>query len=510
MRTGLDLRLKRGVSGVVGAALAVAIVVTVALYAYTNMFKPPTVSPDPVLRFLDEYLSNKVVIGPMVGGYYVLNIGSSTVVIDYLVLRDVRANSIVLSKVGVNSACFTTKTTIQPGEMSTLSCREGLVLIGVISSDSKIFVRDPRLSAPYLIPQAVPQRVLLTPEVVSSVDQYIENVNQLRINTSTALAKLGACSASNVEISIKANASLVIALRSPSDPNAWNILVVGYGAYGRRSNSRLTVGSTCDLNLSSTGSLRFRIKIENLSIQSGGKLVINGSPLASPGVFPCLVNTGKQCWVEISGTAGRTSVYVASSTFPSENTDLDPYYITGDLDDNGYPEFFFVTQDFTIGSSSRINDKITTSTETTVTAVDSTTKPIRLILTSSPINNTKYATAIVSMRLVFWDSSEDDISDNDNRVVLVVGLYDKEKSSYVYSVSISYFELCRYRTVKPMTFSYIVKDFLLYIPPPAEIGNRDLYVAIDILDPYGREGSRNDTEIILGIEYVGLVLGVRA
>ncbi|MEM2551553.1 MAG: hypothetical protein QW168_05245 [Sulfolobales archaeon] len=509
MRLGLDQRFRRGVGGVVGAALAVAIITAIALYAYTNMLKPPTVSPDPVLRVLDEYLSNKVVIGPMVGGYYVLNTGSSTVVIEYLVLRDVRTESITLSKVGIDSACFTTKTTMQPGEMSTLNCRDGLILVGVVSSDGKIFVRDPKLTVPYLIPRAVPQKVLFTPEVVSSVEQYIESINLLRMNTSTALVKLEACSMSNVRVSIKANVSLVIALRSPADPSAWNILVVGYGAYGRRSNSWLTVGSTCDLNLSSAGSLRFRIKIENLSIASGDKVEVSGLPLASPGIYPCLVNTGKQCWAEVSGTAGRVSVYVASSTSPSANVDLDPYYITGDLDENGYPEFFFVTQDFTTGSSSQVNDVITTSTRTTVAAVDSTTRPIRLILTDTPVNNTKYATAVISMRFVFWDNSADDITDNDNRIVLVVGLYDPEKSSYVYSVSLSYFELCRYRTVKPMTFSYIVKDFLLYIPSPAEIGYKNLYIAIDVFDPYSREESRNDADIILSIEYLGLVLGVR-
>lgn len=512
MAPGPGGRPRRGVGSTAGVAMAVIVVVAIALYVYSNVLKPPATALDPLLKVLDEHLSQRLLVGLDGNGYYVMNAGSTAATIEYLVLRDASSGALVLTKAGTSSTCSITRTVVQPGEVSRVSCRERLELVAVTSSDGRVFARDPRLTAPQLllpVQPAVPHKVLLTPEVVSRVERYAEDIDRVRVRTQVALTRLSSCCASEASVMISANASLVVVLRSPSTPDAWNVLIVGYGAYGRRSNSRLMVGNVCNLNLSSVGALRFRIKIENLSIGWSGALRIDGVQVTSPGVFPCMINRGRQCWVEVSGVAGRILAYAAGPSAGSGEVEPHPYYITGDLDDNGYPELIFVTEDFTVGDSSRRNDEVRTSTGVTVTAVDELTRPLRLVLSGTPINNSRHAVAVVSARFFFWDNSLDDISDNDNRVIIRVGLYDPARSEYVYSVSLSYFELCRYRTVTPLTVSYVVKDFLLYVPSPAEIGERTLFIAVDILDPYHLEGTRNDADIIFAIEYLGLVLGAR-
>lgn len=504
-------KMRRGIGGVVGASLAIIIMISIALYAYANVSRPPIVSPDPLIRVLDEYLNQRIVIGPTSSGYYLLNTGSSPMEVEYLVLRDVARGSIALVKADARRECSLTRTVVPPGGLSMVGCGSGITLVAVLSSEGRIYFRDPRLTAPYLIPRAIPQKALLTPEIVSALNKYIEYIDMLKINSSIALIRLSIAGNPRNGVRLDVNASLVIALKSSPSPDKWNIIVAGYGAYGTRSNSNIVVGNGPQVNLSRVGALRFRVKIENLSITEGGEISVDGNMLPSPQIRPCTVNSGKQCWVRVRGTADRVVVYV-NGTSPSTNVDLEPFFITGDLDGNGYPEFFFVTQDFSVGDSTRTNDlvRLTIGSKTVdAEASDASVRPIRIVFTNAPINNSRYATVIVSMRLTFWDSSTDDITDNENRIVFRVGVYDPTRSSYVYSVSLSYYELCRYRTVRPMTASYIVKDFILFVPSPIEIGNKNLYVAIDVGDPYDRQGTRNDAEIIVGIEYVGLVLGVR-
>ncbi|MEM1541266.1 MAG: hypothetical protein QXV82_01320 [Ignisphaera sp.] len=130
---------------------------------------------------------------------------------------------------------------------------------------------------------------------------------------------------------------------------------------------------------------------------------------------------------------------------------------------------------------------------------------MRIVFTGVPIDSNMYSSAILSMRMFFWDSSEDDISDNDNRVIMRVGLYDASTRLFIYSTQLSYYELNRYRNVKPFSISYIAKDFTIHIPKTGNI----YYLAIEFLDPYSREVNRNDTDLIIGLEYIGIALSSR-
>jgi hypothetical protein len=53
--------------------------------------------------------------------------------------------------------------------------------------------------------------------------------------------------------------------------------------------------------------------------------------------------------------------------------------------------------------------------------------------------------------------------------------------------------------------SWIVKDFLVFIPDTG----KTYYIAVEIQDPFYMEGTINDADLIIGIEYVGLMLAAR-
>lgn len=496
--------LRQGVGTITAAALALALMIAVASYIYVNVSKPTTTPLDPLINRLDSYLSERLVLGPTPSGFYLVNSGNSPLSLDYIVLQNASSKAVTVVRASHNQLCSTSTVELYPGSTLLVTCYSNLIPLAVVTSNSRVFVRDPRLTAPYLIPKTIVQRVLLSPEVTTEVGRYLQTISNV-VNTSTKISKY--IEQGNVYVKINANASLVVATRAPGNLSLWNILIVGYGGYSSRPRSSMAIGNQL-VNLSKVGYYRFRIKLENFT----GTIKVDGvggqRVLTKPEIVPNAVNWGKQYFLYLEGTAGRVSVYTNTSKLEPGSVDLDPYHIFGDLDDNGYPELIIVTQDYGTGDKSRVNDVFKVS-NLNVNVVDSFLNPARVVFTAEPINNSKYATAIVSVRLFFWDSSEDDISDNDNRVILRVGIYDTQRNMYVYSVSMSYYELSRYRTVKPMTMSYVVKDFLLYIPSPDEIGLRDLYVTLEISDPYDLQGTRNDAEIIVGLEYVGLVLGVR-
>jgi len=310
------------------------------------------------------------------------------------------------------------------------------------------------------------------------------------VETSTALSLL--VNSSNVAISGSLRAALVVVGVNPSSGRV-NLLVVGRGLSG---DSIVVGGSVVDLGR--VASARYRLKIEDLD----GTVLVGGAR-AAPGVYPCYVNSGTYCSVSLSGVVSRLTLYNASRSYAG-TVGLDPYVFVGDVDGNGIAETILVTQDFSVGDKSTVNDRLSSTLH-----LDRTLRPLRLVFTQKPIDSGKYGIALLSVRMFYWDSSLDDIEDNDNRIVVRVGLYDPDTESFVYSVYLSYHELCRYRGVKPFSTSYIAKDFILYIPPGAQ--DKVYYVAVELYDPFLVDGStKNDAEVLIGLEYIGIVLGVRA
>jgi hypothetical protein len=331
----------------------------------------------------------------------------------------------------------------------------------------------------------------------SSLALYLSDpqiLNRNSINTTIPL-QLKLNRTGEINITGDISASMVFVGRNPIN-NKLNVLIIGRGTSG----SSLSIEGQ-NIDMGRIAAFRYRLRIENFT----GTLKIRGSD-ALPGIYPCYINTDTLCSVNINGRADRVTLYTNTSNIVNSVIGLDPYIFIGDLDNNNSTEIVFATQDFSVGDSSKINDVLTISGKQYL-YLDSTVSPIRLVFSQRPIDNKLYRTAVLSLRFFYWDNSVDDISDNDNRIIMRIGIYDIESEMFAYSVYLSYYELCRYRGVKPFTYSYIAKDFVLYVPHPDEVGRKTYYIALELYDPYSNSGNKNDADFIIGLEYIGIFLG---
>jgi len=507
---GRSKRCVKGLSEVVAAVLAFSMISLTLVFIYVASPKPTTKVAQPYVENILKYTYENALVWVSEEGYVVRNVGSSPMSLDLLIVNS--NGDVLLLNATANNLCVANTTLILPNEEAKIRCYQANTnLIGLIARSGeklnhvKTFYIDPRLYSFRPITRTINQTVLLKPEILTNIAKYFEDptlASEGAIETSLAL-KLHRDNSSVTIQTLNLKASLLIVTKAPGTTDRLNILIVGRGSEG----GNLTISGK-NIPISKVGYYRYRIKIINFT----GSLQVSGSPVNNPGIFPCLINSGSSCSVSINGLADRILLYTNDSSTSSKIVGSEPYFIVGDLDGNGYSEFIFSTQDFTVGNSSSTkgyNDYITDNRGNIIRVVEGSVKPLRVVFSDNPINSSRYSVVVVSVRLFFWDNSVDDITDNDNRVVLRIGLYDEDAKDFIYSTYLSYYELCRYRGVEPFSISYIVKDFLLYIPPQ-NVG-KHYYIAIDFLDPFYYESSskRNDADIILGIEYVGAVMGVR-
>ncbi len=490
----------KGLSEAVAVVIAFSMVLLALIFTYVTLPKPTVKVVQPYVEDILKYTYENAVVWVNEKCYVVRNVGSSPIALDLLIING-SGNLLILNATAAvaNPLCTVNTTLILPNEEAEITCVGVNKLIGLVVRSGerlnyvKTFYIDPRLYSFQPIARTINQTILLQPKILTNIAKYLENPTLISggaIRTSLALTLFNNSSGSVTANNLKA--SLLIVTKAPGTTDHLNILIVGRGSEG----GRLKI-SDREVPIYKAGYYRYRIKLINFT----GTLEVNSLQVNKTKIFSCLIDSGSFCSVNINGIADKILLYTnGSSTTPSG---LDPYFIVGDLDGNGYPEFIFSTQDFTVGDSSKLNDLTVGSRS----VIEESVEPVRLVFKDTPINSSEYSVVVVSVRLFFWDNSEDDILDNDNRVVLRVGLYDSDTKKFIYSTDLSYYELCRYRGVKPFSISYVVKDFLLYIPP--QYTGKLYYIAIDILDPFYADGVRNDADIILGIEYVGAVMGVR-
>jgi len=492
---GMKTRCSKAVSEAVAALIAFTIVMMFFLGIYYSILTSfPRASDIPRIDVVEiETYSNVEVLRIGSGSYIVKNAGSTPVALDMGVIST--GGSVVF--VDISKICSGT-IVLQPASQTIVTCPTEIVafIVRIGTSLNNVAIIYPQQLNIQPVARYMTMKPLLTWNVSLNIVKYMENPNILgsrAINTSLAM-QLYLNSSGTINANLQ---SVALAIITSVGTNRYNILIVGSRALGGTTNSISVAGSNYDL--SRAGFYRYRIKIINFT----GSIRL-GNTNVGRGIYPCYINQSTTCSLTLSGSADRVLIYTNSSRARWDVVGLEPYYSVGDLDGNGYPEYIFATQDFNVGGSSSVNDRISSYN---VNVVDYSVAPLRIVFRDLPIDSNRYANAIVSLRLFYWDNSQDDISDNDNRVILRVGLYDPSSRSFVYSTSLSYYELCRYRSVKPFSVSYIVKDFLLYVPPSPS--DKTYYVAIEVVDPYSISGNRNDADIILGIEYIGVVLGAK-
>ncbi|MEM1525955.1 MAG: hypothetical protein QW775_02150 [Ignisphaera sp.] len=483
-------KMKKGVSEVVGVSIAFAIISIAMLYILLSFFSSLTALQQSI-PIPTYYVNEKLVLYLIGDNLNMRNIGSIVSHVIYVVAVDQYQNRIVID-IERSSQCSTyPSNTVPPGGSASIVCRNAIP-IAVITKNGRVFTLDPQLYA------LIIERTTAIPIVTvyggftltstSGLIKFLENPSIMMggaVNTSKRLTLLVDSSGS---ISANLNVALVIVGRNPAN-NKLNILAIGRGKTG----DQLNIGGS-SINLANVASHRYRLKIENFTG------IIN----LGLGIHACYINKTSMCTLSLNGQADRILLYNSTDRARSGTVGLEPYVFIGDIDGNDNVEMIFVTQDFSYGGGSNVNDRLTIDLST-VYYIDSSITPLRLVFHQVPIDSNKYSSAILSVRMFFWDNSIDDISNNDNRVIVRVGLYDNTTKTFIYSVYLSYYELCRYRHVTPFSISYITKDFTIYIPNTG----RRYYVAIEILDPFHLEGNRNDADLIIGLEYIGIALSNR-
>ena len=544
--------IRRGLSEAVALSIVAAIML-IALVAFVfAMPKPPT---QPATRMvtglLNAFTAPNIYLAPTSSGAVLMNRGSIPIDIKYLVVE--RNNSIeILRDTGTSfgTLCNASSTFLGPGSTTVISCAAGTKIIAIVSASGRMITINPRLYARVPAPQAINQIPVLNISTSYALSEYLlptTNVSSPIVQIVNTTKILGP-SYTPLNLVLRLNTSgtfsmdlyaswVFIAYTPGSNKTEFNILITGIA----NSNHPLSVDTSAGTLSAGTHVTRFRIKILGF-IKGSGAIEINNTLIDSPGIYPCGFESGGFCQVVINGSAERIEVYTNTSG-GNLTTILDPYILVGDLLGDGHVGILFTTEDFSYGNQSVVDDeyvdpppgprppppgpppppggggkKTTTTTTTSVTKhftlIERLVKPITIVFKNLPINNSKVATAIVSVRFVYWDDAENGTVDNDNMPIIKIGLYDPEEGRILYSVSFSYFDLCRLRSVYPPTWAFAVRNALLYIPPPSLVGSSKIYyVALQIEDPFGasHQGSeiRNDADLFVYIDYVGVVLSQR-
>ncbi|MEM1736026.1 MAG: hypothetical protein QXG84_02285 [Ignisphaera sp.] len=485
-------RLRRGIAEGVAVVIAFSIIAISILYLILNFYSVLLIQQQ-VVATPSSYVNEKLVPFLIENVLNIKNVGSTVSRITHIVVVSSDGTKIVID-VSSNRLCNISSTILRPGDTSMVSCL-GYIPIAIVTENGRVFSVNPEFYAIALEKTlGIPMTTIYGGVMLKSTSEllkFLENKSIMyrgAINTTTSLTPIINASGTNINVEAQLNASLVFIGVADPVTKKLNILAIGRGG----SNSYIRVGDSI-MSIAGVAPVRYRLKIENFT----------GSINLGLGIHTCYIDRSSFCNLVLNGRADRITLYNASRSI-SGVVGLDPYIFVGDINNNSNVEIIFVTQDFTIGNRTRVNDYIREGTSD-LYYIDSTVDPIRIVFTGVPIDSNMYSSAILSMRMFFWDSSEDDISDNDNRVIMRVGLYDASTKSFIYSTQLSYYELNRYRNVKPFSISYITKDFTIHIPKTGNI----YYLAVEFLDPYSREGTRNDTDLIIGLEYIGIALSSR-
>ncbi|MCS7110957.1 MAG: hypothetical protein N3D82_03475 [Ignisphaera sp.] len=488
--------LEKGVAEAVGAAVASAIISLAMLYILLDTFSTAA-NLQPAAPIPGRHLSEKLLLYPAEANLGIKNIGPETVHISYVATLDTGGSKVIVNTKQSTLCSVSPSRAVAPGSTAVISCRAGYRPIAVVTEGGRVFSIDPQLYA------SIMERIGWIPittifggmniTTTSELLKYIENPSLMisgAVDTSTEL-RLSRHGSGSVRATL--DASLIFIGTNPVN-NKMNLLIVGRGTPG----TNVSIGGGV-VDIGRAGQRRYRLKIENFT----GTITID-NVVAQPGIHPCYINRGSTCRIRLSGQADRVLLYTNTTYSGRAVVGLEPYVLIGDINRNNNTEILFATQDFSTGNRNSKNDVVPGVTPS-IDLLDSSAAPIRIIFSGTSIDSSRYSTAILTVRMFFWDNSEDDISDNDNRIVMRVGLYDNTTKSFVYSTYLSYHELSRYRHVRPFSTSYITKDFTMHIPNTG----RRYYIAIELLDPFYLESNRNDADLIVGLEYVGIVLGSR-
>ena len=496
-----SVRFRKAVGEAVAAVFVLLLVSVFFAFAVLSMPKQPQAGIRSVLSELERVSGESLqLVAINESAWLVLNIGSYDTSVESVIVLSSDGSLKILKPSGqtlfgdtsVSSCSLIPSRYLRVGGNLSISCVGGY-LVGLITTAGRVITMDPKLYTRLVTSESINQTILLESGVVENLNTYLENVSLLypesaSIRTHNVGLRL-VSRESNANIIMEVSVSWVFIARSPN--GKWNLLITGYDSQG---SVRFVKINNNNYAIRDHGYYkRYRIVIYGFD----GLLKLGGNLVSSPTIFKCLSSL---CVLNLSGSADLIAFYANVDEAPSTVVGFEPYVLTGDVVGSGFMSLVFTTIDSpTSGGSGVFNDRNTYGS-----LLDFTRTGLRLVFSNFEINNTKYNVAVLSVKFVFFDNSDVDVDEADNRVIVRLGLYDPQIKSWVYKYDLSYYELCRYEG------SSIVKDYVLRIPTPVEAGSRTYYIAIELIDPYYYSGSgSNDLDVGFILEYIGVTLGVR-
>lgn len=244
----------------------------------------------------------------------------------------------------------------------------------------------------------------------------------------------------------------------------------------------------------------FRIFIEGLNISIGGVVLEYGDrefegDNARGFYFYC--GTEVDCKLYIEGLAKRVIIYASDSDVVS-GCGLQPYFFFTDTDGNGMPEMIFITEDFAPGNINSLGD-----TYWQFTALD-VTKPLWLVFKSPEyaVDSSKYSQILVTLRIYFHDNAGGDTNEVEDpkKFLFQVALIDPDTGEVVSSSSLIYQQLDDFEDTWPPNTNFVTLTVPVMVPDTGKV----YYVAIAFQDPYWYDGTIDDVDFTLAVEWVGI------
>ena len=237
---------------------------------------------------------------------------------------------------------------------------------------------------------------------------------------------------------------------------------------------------------------------------SGSNLDNNGNPANVIGIRLYGQYAGTS-WVKLNGTADKVYVYVRNDTCGnSENVSYTPYTILGDFDNNGNSELLFITEDGFFQDSYWIPGDDTDRWGSYIVDLnDYSSEPITFYFKGYPIDSNKYAAVQVTIRYYFHDDAPGDENEIDyDRWILRIGFYDPDNKTLTSYYELRYQYLTKLEDTYPPNWDYRIDTIQLLVPQTG----KTYYIGLQFRDPYAATSTDDDADLMLGVEYLSLIL----
>ena len=223
---------------------------------------------------------------------------------------------------------------------------------------------------------------------------------------------------------------------------------------------------------------------------------------------------------KLNGTAREVIVYLNAYDMGYDNiteASYDPYLFSADVDNNGYPEFLFTTEDLNYGDASGDNDVIGGKPSADDWTSTNTSK-FFINLTGYTINGNDIAMIYLTIRVYFHENMKDDTNEVTfaDRVLFGIYLINAETGEIASSREWIYQELSGLEETYPPNKNFVILTATLAVPEsgvyfPA-IAFQDPYSNYDIQGgtpwPSGHPGY-DDGDFVIALEIASIVLYAR-